>query len=69
LFTADVFGALARRIRVGVSKACCTDPPTGETLGRELLEEEFDTTIMSHGKLLHASAHRQLKEAFARSRY
>jgi len=69
LFTGDAFGALVRRIRVGVYKAPCTDPPQAKGSAEKLLTEEFDTVVMTHGGTIHAGARRQLKEAVARCNY
>lgn len=70
LFTADAFGALLRRIRVGVFKAPCTNPPRAKRSAEKLLAEEFDTVVMSHGKPLHAAdARSKLGEAVARCDY
>lgn len=69
LFTADAFGALARKIRVGGAKFFCTDPPQAKRSARKLLAEDFDTVVMSHGKPLYTGAREQLEEAVARCDY
>jgi glyoxylase-like metal-dependent hydrolase (beta-lactamase superfamily II) len=69
LFTGDAFGAMPRKIRVGVLKAFCTDPPQAKRSAERLLAEEFDTVVMAHGKPLHVGARRQLQEAVARCNY
>ncbi len=69
LFTGDAFGVLLRRVRVGVYKAPCTDPPLAKRSAEKLLAEEFGTVAMSHGKPLYADAQRQLREAVARCDY
>jgi glyoxylase-like metal-dependent hydrolase (beta-lactamase superfamily II) len=70
LFTGDAFGAVAlRRIRVGVVKIFCTDPPLAKRSAEKLLQEEFDTVVMSHGKPLYAGARQELREAVARCNY
>lgn len=69
LFTGDAFGSLPRRIRVGVRKAFCTDPPLAKRSAEKLLVEEFDTVVMSHGKPLRAGARNRLREAVARCDY
>lgn len=66
LFTGDAFGALWRKVRAGVYKAPCTDPAEAGRSSRRLLEEEFDTVVMSHGRPLYARARGQLEEAVAR---
>jgi glyoxylase-like metal-dependent hydrolase (beta-lactamase superfamily II) len=68
LFTADAFGALPCRIRVGVQKAFCTDPSQARRSTERLLEEEFDIAIMSHSKPLRTGARRQLREAATSAR-
>lgn len=52
LFTGDAFGALLRKVRVGVYKAPCMEPAEARRSSRSLLEEEFDTVVMSHGRPL-----------------
>jgi glyoxylase-like metal-dependent hydrolase (beta-lactamase superfamily II) len=69
LFTGDAFGATPRKVRVGVLKIFCTDPPQAKRSSEHLLAEEFDTVVMAHGKPLHAGARRQLEEAVARCNY
>ncbi len=71
LFTGDAFGAVAlRRVRVGVAKIFCTDPPLAKRSAEKLLQEEFETVIMSHGKPLHTGGARQeLRQAAARCTY
>jgi glyoxylase-like metal-dependent hydrolase (beta-lactamase superfamily II) len=69
LFTGDAFGATPRKVRVGVLKIFCTDPPQAKRSAEKLLAEEFDTVVMAHGKPLHVSARRQLEEAITRCNY
>lgn len=69
LFTADAFGCLPRKIRVGVRRAFCTDPPLAKRSAAKLLEEGFTTAIMSHGKVLRAGAKERLREVVERCRY
>lgn len=69
LFTADAFGALVSKIRVGGTKFFCTDSPLANRSAEKLLQEEFATVVMSHGKPLYAGAHRRLGEAVARCNY
>src|ERR671913_2403838 len=54
LFTADAFGALVTRIRVGGTKFFCTAPPLAKRSAEKLLQEESDTVVMGHGKPLYA---------------
>jgi glyoxylase-like metal-dependent hydrolase (beta-lactamase superfamily II) len=69
LLTGDAFGALLRKVRVGGTKAACTNPPQAKRSAERLLVEDFDTVIMTHGKPLYVGARRQLKEAVARCNY
>ena len=69
MFTADAFGALVSKIRVGGTKAFSTDPPLAKRSAEKLLQEEFDTVVMSHGKQMYAGARRKLGEAVARCNY
>ena len=69
LFTADAFGAMIRRVKVGGLKAACTDPPLAKRSAEKLLAEEFDTVVMTHGATIHAGARRRLEEAVARCDY
>jgi glyoxylase-like metal-dependent hydrolase (beta-lactamase superfamily II) len=69
LFTGDAFGVLLSKVRVGGTKAACTNPPQAKRSAERLLAEDFDTVIMTHGKPLYAGARRQLKEAIARCNY
>ena len=69
LFTADAFGALLRKIRVGVIKALCTDPPMARRSARKLLGERFATVVMGHGPVLRSDARARLQRAVERCRY
>jgi len=69
LFTADAFGCLPRKLRVGVLKAFCNDPKEARRSAEKLLVEDFGTVVMSHGPMLHAGAKRTLREAVSRCRY
>ncbi len=69
LFTGDAFGVLLRKIRVGVYKAPCTDPPLAKRSAERLLAEEFGTVVMSYGSSLYADTQRRLREAVARCDY
>ncbi|HKH11819.1 MAG TPA: MBL fold metallo-hydrolase [Rubrobacter sp.] len=69
LFTADAFGCLPRKIRVGVRKAFCTDPPLAERSAQKLLAEDFATVIMAHGPVLWSDARAKLQRAVERCRY
>jgi len=69
LLTADAFGCLPRKIRVGVIKAFCTDPPLAKRSAEKLLAEDFATVVMGHGPVLRSGARAQLSEAVERCRY
>jgi glyoxylase-like metal-dependent hydrolase (beta-lactamase superfamily II) len=69
LFTADAFGCLPRKMRVGVRKAVCVDPAMTKRSAEKLLAEEFTTAVFSHGKPMHEDAKRHLWEVVAKCRY
>lgn len=69
LFTADAFGCLPRKIRVGVRKFFCTDPAEAKRSAQKLLREDFETVVMSHGPVLRSGARMRLQETVERCRY
>ena len=69
LFTADAFGCLPRKIRVGVRKAFCADPPLAKRSAEKLLAEDFATVVMAHGPVLREGAREKLRRAVERCRY
>jgi glyoxylase-like metal-dependent hydrolase (beta-lactamase superfamily II) len=69
LFTADAFGSVVRRIKVGGVKALCTDPPEARRSAQKLLAEDFATVVMAHGPTLRSGARAKLREAVERCRY
>ena len=69
LFTADAFGCLPRKIRVGVRKALCIDPQMAKRSARKLLGERFATVVMGHGPVLRSDARAKLQRAVERCRY
>jgi glyoxylase-like metal-dependent hydrolase (beta-lactamase superfamily II) len=69
LFTADAFGAMPRKMRVGVRKAVCADPKLARRSAEKLLAEDFSTVIFAHGKTLREGAKERLREVVARCRY
>ncbi len=69
LFTADAFGCLPLKIRVGVRKALCTDPFLAKRSAQKLLAQDFSTTIMAHGPVLREDARAKLHKAVERCRY
>ena len=68
LLTADAFGCLPRKIRVGVRKALCVDPPEARRSAEKLLAEGFATVVMSHGPVLRSGAQNTLRAVVARCR-
>ena len=69
LFTADAFGCLPRRLRVGVRKAFCTDPQLAKHSAQKLLGERFTTVLPAHGPVLRENARVKLQRAVERCRY
>ena len=70
LFTADAFGCLPRKVRVGVRKSLCTDPPIARRSAQKLLGERFNTVVMAHGPVLRPDdARARLRRAVERCRY
>lgn len=69
LLTADAFGCLPRKIRVGVRKAFCTDPAQARRSAGKLLQEDFGTAVLVHGPILRHDAKERLREVVARCRY
>jgi glyoxylase-like metal-dependent hydrolase (beta-lactamase superfamily II) len=69
LFTADAFGCLPRKIRVGVRKALCADPSLAKRSAEKLLAESFATVVMAHGPVLREDARARLQKTVERCRY
>ena len=69
LFTADAFGCLPMKIRVGVRKFFCNDPREAKRSAQKLLAQEFSTVVMVHGPVLRDGAKETLREVVARCRY
>lgn len=69
LFTADAFGALPKRLRVGVRAFTCTDPAQAKRSAEKLLEEEYRTVVFSHGAPLRDNPKERLKQVVAECRY
>jgi glyoxylase-like metal-dependent hydrolase (beta-lactamase superfamily II) len=69
LFTADAFGCLPRKVRVGVRKSLCVDPRMARRSARKLLGERFATVILAHGPVLRSDARTKLQSAVERCRY
>jgi glyoxylase-like metal-dependent hydrolase (beta-lactamase superfamily II) len=65
LFTADAFGNLPPRPRVGVMKAFCADPARAKRSAEKLLGFDFATAVPSHGGVLLDNAKQRLRAATA----
>jgi glyoxylase-like metal-dependent hydrolase (beta-lactamase superfamily II) len=68
LLTADAFGCLPRKVRVGVRKGLCTDPPMARRSAQKLLGERFATVMMAHGPVLRSDVRTKLQRAVERYR-
>jgi glyoxylase-like metal-dependent hydrolase (beta-lactamase superfamily II) len=69
LLTADAFGAMPRRLRVGVRAAFCTDPALAKRSAEMLLGEEYRTVAFSHGPVLRERPRDVLRQIVAACRY
>jgi glyoxylase-like metal-dependent hydrolase (beta-lactamase superfamily II) len=69
LFTADAFGCLPRRLRVGVRKALCVDPALAKRSARKLVREDFGTVVLAHGETLRRWGKQRLRGVVAECRY
>ena len=69
LFTADAFGCLPRKLRVGLIKAFCNDPPMAKRSAQKLLREDFATVILAHGPVMRSGGREKLQRAIDRCRY
>jgi glyoxylase-like metal-dependent hydrolase (beta-lactamase superfamily II) len=69
LFTADAFGCLPRKLRVGLIKAFCTDPPMAKRSAQKLLREDFATVILSHGPVMRSGGREKLQRAIDSCHY
>ncbi len=69
LFTADAFGSLWRRVRVGVLKPFCADPPLAKRSAQRLLGEDFATVMFAHGPVLRSGGREVLRGAVDRCGY
>lgn len=69
LFTADTFGTLPFKLRVGVRGSLCTDPAQAKRSAEKLLEEDFHTVVFSHGKVLRSGAKATLRRVVAECLY
>jgi glyoxylase-like metal-dependent hydrolase (beta-lactamase superfamily II) len=68
LFTADAFGSLPR-LKVGLIKAFCTDPPMARRSAQKLMREDFSTVVLAHGPVMRSGARERLQRAIDRCRY
>jgi|SRR5215217_4032710 len=69
LFTADVFGRFPHKLRVGVRKVLCTDPPMAKRSAQKLLREDFATVILAHGPVMRSGGREKLQKALDKCRY
>jgi glyoxylase-like metal-dependent hydrolase (beta-lactamase superfamily II) len=69
LFTADAFGALPRKLRVGVRKAFCADPALARRSAEKLLDEEYRVVAFSHGPVLREGPKERLRQMVAECHY
>lgn len=69
LLTADAFGAMPRKLRVGVRKAFCADPAMARRSAEKLLGEEYRTVVFSHGPVLRGNPKDQLRQIVAECSY
>lgn len=69
LFTADAFGVLYRKIRVGVMKPFCADPPLAKRSAQKLLGEGFGTVMFAHGPVLRSGGREALRDVVDRCGY
>ena len=69
LFTADAFGCLPRKIRVGVREPLCADPALARRSAEKLVAEDFSTVVFAHGKTLRAGAQERLRAVVGACRY
>ena len=65
----DAFGAMPRRIRVGVRRSSCTDPALARRSADKLLEEQYTTVAFGHGPVLREDARERLRQVVAECRY
>ncbi len=69
LLTADAFGALPRKLRVGVRKAFCTDPALAKRSAKKLLAESYATVVFSDGPVRRENPKDHLREIVASCSY
>ena len=66
LFTADAFGQLGFRLKVGVVRMFCADPDQAMASARKLLDEPVETAVFAHGKPARDGTRAKLEAAVAR---
>jgi glyoxylase-like metal-dependent hydrolase (beta-lactamase superfamily II) len=69
LLTGDAFGAMPRRLRVGVRRAFCADPALARRSAEKLLEEDYQVVAFSHGPVLRGDPKSRLRQVVAECRY
>jgi glyoxylase-like metal-dependent hydrolase (beta-lactamase superfamily II) len=69
LIAADAFGAMPKKVRVGVRKAFCTDPAAAKRSAEKLLGENYDTVVFSHGPVLRGNPKPRLQAIVAQCHY
>jgi glyoxylase-like metal-dependent hydrolase (beta-lactamase superfamily II) len=69
LLTADAFGALPRKIRVGVRKVFCADPVLAKRSAEKLLSETYTTVVFSHGPVWRDNPRERLRQVVADCNY
>lgn len=69
LFTADAFGAMPRRLRVGVRKGLCADPALAKRSAEKLLDEEYRVVAFSHGPVLRGAPRERLRQIVTECQY
>lgn len=69
LLTADAFGAMPRKLRIGVRKAFCADPAMAKRSAEKLLAEEYATVVFSHGPVVRDNPKERLRQIVADCRY
>jgi glyoxylase-like metal-dependent hydrolase (beta-lactamase superfamily II) len=69
LLTGDAFGALPKKVRVGVRKMLCADPAMAKRSAEKLLAEEYGTVAFSHGPVLRDDPKARLRAIVATCHY
>ena len=69
LFTGDAFGAMPRRLRVGVRGFLCTAPALARGSASKLLGLSFKTVVFAHGPAIHEGAKERLSQVVAACDY